>query len=149
MVEETSPGIFTVTGDYLPIQIIESGKLPERENLLLRSLKKGLLAGNTPDIIEKIDKSGDKTSLGVYLDVLLRANPQVFKEAINMARRGLPTLEEALEEIGILPRMIERAEKKVLEKGLETVARNAMAKGLPIDLIHEITGLPAETIAQL
>ena len=33
--EETSPGIYLVTGDYVPIQIIESGKLPEQENLWL------------------------------------------------------------------------------------------------------------------
>ena len=40
-VEESSPGIYLVTGDYLPIQIIESKKLSERENLWLKSLRKG------------------------------------------------------------------------------------------------------------
>jgi len=32
---------------------------------------------------------------------------------------------------------------------LEVAARNALAKGLPIDVIHDITGLPMETIAEL
>jgi len=33
--------------------------------------------------------------------------------------------------------------------GVETVAANALAKGLPFDLIHEITGLDTETITGL
>ncbi|MDR2471171.1 MAG: hypothetical protein LBD09_03560, partial [Treponema sp.] len=37
-VEETLPGIYTVTGDYLPIQIIEGKRLSEGENLWLKSL---------------------------------------------------------------------------------------------------------------
>ena len=40
-VEEKQPGIYFVTGDYLPIQIIESRKLEERENLWLKSLAGG------------------------------------------------------------------------------------------------------------
>jgi len=86
-----------------------------------------------------------------------------------MARRRLPTLEEALEEIGILPEMIERCERRGmeqglakgmeqglekgleqgLEKGLKTAARNALGKGLPIDVIRDITGLDMETINQI
>ena len=155
--EETSPGIYRISGDYLPIQIIESGKLPDRDNLWLKSLTKGLRANNVAGILGEVDKSGNKASLGAYLDVLLRANPEAFKEAINMVREELPSLEEALEQIGILPEMIERREKKGLEKGLkqgreqglETAARNALVKGLPIDVIHDITGLDIDTIKQL
>jgi hypothetical protein len=32
---------------------------------------------------------------------------------------------------------------------LEIVARNALTKGLPIEVIHDITGLDLETIKQL
>jgi len=35
------------------------------------------------------------------------------------------------------------------EEGLEIAARNALAKGLPIEVIHDITGLDLETIKQL
>jgi len=35
------------------------------------------------------------------------------------------------------------------EEGLEIAARNALAKGLPIDVIHDITGLDLEAIKQL
>jgi len=52
--EETSPGIYLVSGDYLPIQIIESGKLSERENLWLRSLAKDLQAVSAGSIIDEV-----------------------------------------------------------------------------------------------
>ena len=35
------------------------------------------------------------------------------------------------------------------EKGVETVAVNALAKGLPFELIRELTGLDTETITGL
>jgi len=36
-----------------------------------------------------------------------------------------------------------------IEKGMETVAVNALAKGYPFELIHELTGLDTETITSL
>ena len=36
-----------------------------------------------------------------------------------------------------------------METGMETVAMNALAKGLPFELICDITGLDMETIAGL
>ena len=41
-VEKTSPGIYTVTGDILPIQIIDSRKLSAGENLWLKYLSNEL-----------------------------------------------------------------------------------------------------------
>jgi predicted transposase/invertase (TIGR01784 family) len=36
-----------------------------------------------------------------------------------------------------------------LEKGREEIARNALAKGLPLDIIREITGLDLATIRNI
>jgi hypothetical protein len=147
--EETSPGIYLVTGDYVPIQIIESGKLSEQENLWLKSLVKGLPAVNAGSILDKARKLGDKAQLGAYLYMLSRANPEAFLEAENMARRKQKTFEEVFTEAGLIPEWTERARVQGLEQGLETAARNAIVKGLPIDMIHDITGLDIETIKQL
>jgi hypothetical protein len=157
-VKETSPGIYMVSGDYLPIQIIESGKLPEQENMWLRSLKKGLQTANADVILNEAEKCGNKATLSAYLDVLLRANPEAFLEARNMAiRKRSPTFEEVFTRAGIIPEWIERGREQGLEQGLElgleqgleAVARNALIKGLPLDVIHDITGLDIETIKQL
>jgi predicted transposase/invertase (TIGR01784 family) len=41
------------------------------------------------------------------------------------------------------------AREKGIEEGREEIARNALAKGLPIEVIHDITGLDMETIEGL
>ena len=115
--EEASPGIYLVTGDYLPIQIIESGKLPEQENLWLRSLVKGLSAVNAGSILNEKRKRGDKAQLGAYLNVLIRANPKAFMEAENMARKKEKTLEEVFTEAGFIPEWTEQARLQGLEQG--------------------------------
>ncbi|MDR1956418.1 MAG: hypothetical protein LBQ30_06145, partial [Treponema sp.] len=43
----------------------------------------------------------------------------------------------------------EEALEEGLEKGLEKTARNALAEGLPIEIIRKITGLDTETIQRL
>jgi hypothetical protein len=134
-VEETSPGIYLVAGDYLPIQIIESGKLSEQENLWLKSLVKDLQASSVESILDKVRKLGGKAHLGAYLYVLMRANPEVFLEAKDMADDDeLPTLEEALERAGLLEGMMELLEKKITERilarGLEQGMEQGLARGL-------------------
>ena len=44
---------------------------------------------------------------------------------------------------------LEVREEEGFERGVETVAVNALAKGLPFELIHELTGLDTETITSL
>jgi hypothetical protein len=147
-VEKNSPGIYLISGDYVPIQIIESGKLPEQENLWLRSLVKDLPAVNAGSILDEARKLEGKAQLGAYLDVLLRANPKAFTEAETMARRGLPTLKEAFTEIGLLD-IYEQVMEQGLEQGLEAAARNALAEGASFEFVQKITGLDIKTIKQL
>ena len=92
---------------------------------------------NAASILDNIRKLRDKAQLGAYLDVLLRTNPKAFMEAENMARRGLPTLEEALTEVGFLPRF----EEYCKEKGRREEKQNI------INLLK--SGKSAEEIIQL
>ena len=147
--EEASPGIYLITGDYLPTQIIESGRLSEGENLWLKSLMKDLPMKNVESILDEKRKRGDKAQLGAYLYVLMRANPIAFLEARKMAVEELPTIEEALEMAGLLPGMMEYCEKKGMEKGMEIAARNALAQGASLEFVQKITGLSTEAIEQL
>jgi len=155
--EETSPGIYLVAGDYLPIQIIESGKLSDQENLWLKSLRKEPLpVVNVNSILDTARNLGDKAQLSAYLYVLMKEHPEVFLEAENMARARHETFEEVFTRAGLIPEWIERGRAQGLEQGrvqgleqgLESAARNALAKGLPIDVIHDITGLDIQTIEQ-
>jgi len=41
------------------------------------------------------------------------------------------------------------AERRGVDKGKEEVARNALAKGIPVELVCDITGLDMETVTKL
>lgn len=167
-VEQQAPGIYTVSGDYIPIQIIESKKLSERDNLWLKSLTNDLEAGAACAILEEGRERLRETSPGAYLEVLLRANPKTFLEVRKMLS-GNPTFEEVFTEAGIIPEWIERGIKQGLKQGREQgieqgiergreqgieqgkveVARNLLRKGWTPEGIAEITNIPIETIRAL
>ncbi|MDR1175878.1 MAG: hypothetical protein LBK83_10470 [Treponema sp.] len=143
-VEETGPGIYTVNGDYLPIQIIETKRLPAGENLWLKLLTNDLESGAARDILEGRKEAAREAPLSAYLDVLMRANPEAFMEAWNMAN-GKRTFEEVFTEAGIIPQWIERG----IEQGETKVARNLLAKGWAVEEVAETTELPIEKVRSL
>jgi len=138
-VEEASPGIYRVMGDYLPIQIIESSKLSEGENRWLNSLRKGLKGSSLDGIFKERKELGQEINIDVYLDVILRANQRTFKEACNMK---YPTLEELVMGSELGPRIIERGRVQEREK----TVRNLLARNMPIEDIAQVTELPVEKI---
>jgi predicted transposase/invertase (TIGR01784 family) len=83
--------------------------------------------------------------------VILNANTGVFKEVFREAgRMGTLTFDDVLVELGLADKWKaegrEEGIEKGIEEGIEKAARNALAKGLPLDMIGEITGLDAETL---
>jgi predicted transposase/invertase (TIGR01784 family) len=74
----------------------------------------------------------------------LKGYKGMFEAAIESIKEGR---EEARKE-GIV-QGIEQGLEQGLEKGIVLTARNALAKGLPMELIHDITGLDVETIKSL
>jgi hypothetical protein len=151
-VEETSPGIYLVSGDYLPIQIIETGKLSKGENLWLQSLKEGL-KGSGLDAINKEKERVPGINLDAYMDVVIRASPRVVMEVETMAKRR-ETLEDVLMEVGLIPEWMERGRVQGIEKGLEQglekgkeiIARNMLRMGMSIEEIAQAVELPIEKI---
>jgi hypothetical protein len=151
-VEETGPGIYTVRGDYLPIQIIETKRLPAGENLWLKSLTNDLEGGAASVILEAGREAAREAPLSAYLDVVMRANSEAFMEAWNMAK-GKRTFEEVFTEAGIIPQWIERGLKQGKEEGKEekalAIARNLLVKGWVVEDVAETTDLPLEKVRSL
>jgi predicted transposase YdaD len=79
--------------------------------------------------------------MDAYMQVILNANAGVFLEVGRMGN-GTLTFDDVLVELGLTAKW--KAEGR--EEGREEVARNALAKGLPLDMIGEITGFDIETI---
>jgi hypothetical protein len=74
----------------------------------------------------------------------MRANPEAFLEAWNMAN-GAKTFEEVFTEAGIIPQWIEQGE----EKKAFAIARNLLAKGWVVEDVAETTDLPIEKVRSL
>jgi hypothetical protein len=124
-VEETSPGIYLVRGDYLPIQIIESKKLSEGENLWLNSLRDDLKNHNISNILNKGREQAEKSSIAAYIDIIIRANEELFSEAKNMWE---DTFLEICERNGIASEWRERTRKVIHAQVLEEVREEVREK---------------------
>jgi hypothetical protein len=111
-VEEGCPGIYTVTGDILPIQIINSRKLSEEENIRLKDLDNELDVERIDRITTEIGRKGGTAQVGAYADVISRANVVKIREAVKMSKSKL-TLEQVFEEVGWTAKW----EAQGLEKG--------------------------------
>jgi hypothetical protein len=163
-VAENQPGIYTISGDILPIQVIESRQLPADENLWLKSLSNRLDTSALNRINEEVARQDKEAQIAAYLDVIVRANIKTMKEIVKMGEMPVE-LEQVLEETGWLARYEAKCEARWEAKGRAEgeargeeigrrkggieIARNALTKGLSIEMIHDITGLPAEVITTL
>ena len=151
-VEAASPGIYRICGDYIPIQVIVSRKLPESENLWLKALVKDLQTRHASAILNEKKQWHEKVPLDAYWYVVLQANPEIILEAANMAaktRKRKRTFEEVFTESGHIPEWIARGEAKGKAEGKTEVARNLFARGMPIEEIVQVTALPLAEVHAL
>jgi len=139
-VEENSPGIYTVKGDILPVQIIDSRRLSADENLWLKSLTNNLDPFSIMRINNEVVRHDKTVNVKMYLNVIAKANYYALEEAMEM-REPAKSLEEVLVRTGIAARAEERA--------VLAVARNMANMGLPFETVVSATKLDPEKIKPL
>jgi len=156
MAEKTSPGIYSITGAYIPIQIIESKKLPQSENLWLNSLVKGLKIQHTHDILNEKRKWHQKLPLDAYWDVVVEANYRTFLEVFEMQTMAFeeaiaeelkmrnPRFEELFTKAGIIPNWIARGKTEGKIEG--KIEGKTEERQYFLELINQ--GLSVEEIKQ-
>ena len=84
-IQETESGIFYVTGDFIPIQIIVTKKLSKEENLWLASLTDHL--DSEAEAEKLVTEYRNHTTNKLYqsvMDIIVRANHKQFEEAVKM-----------------------------------------------------------------
>ena len=149
MVEESHPGIYTVKGDIMPIQLIDSRKLSAEENLWLKELDNRLNPRRLQRLTEEAWRLGKDARIAAYIDAIMQANPKSMEEAAKMSESAV-TLEEVLHRIGFIAKWEANGEARGVAKGKaegkEEIARNALSQGLSLEMIRDITGLDLETI---
>jgi hypothetical protein len=151
-VEETSPGIYNISGDIVPIQIIDSRNLSAQENLWLKSLGNKHDASTFTRIDDEINRKGKTARLQAYLDTIMVANYAVAEEATRM-NKAYKRLEQLFVETGLAAKLEAKGEAKGEARARATeraeVARKALAQGLEPEFVQKITGLDIQTITSL
>ena len=139
-VEESHPGIYSVRGDIIPIQIIDSRRLSAEENFWLKDLDNCLTALQIKRLAEEIWRLGNAAGIAAYIDAIMKANPKSVEEMYKMSE-GTLTLDEVFVRVGAAARWE--------AKGKEEVARNMLKSGFSVEQIAALSGLDAEKIRAL
>ena len=142
----------------MPIQIIESRKLPEGENFWLNSLKDGLEAQSLSVILRASEKQGAGAPLDAYIDIILRANPKALTEVYGME---FEVYDKIFKDAGIVPKWVvqgreqgivqgrEEGREQGIAQGRERTARNLLTTSMPLEEIARVTELPIEKVRAL
>ena len=111
-VEKKRPGVYIVSGDPLPMQIIDNRELSDEENLWLKGLNNTLDRQGWRKILAGIAQMGKKSGfMGTYLDAIVRANRESLREAYEMSEDTL-ALDRMFEEIGLAAKWEARCEAR-------------------------------------
>jgi hypothetical protein len=127
-VEERSPGIYTVKGNIIPIQVINSHRLLGVENIWLKALDNKLDADQVDRILVKLERLGKAARAGAYLDVISRANAKAMEEVKAMGRNRIPTFEEVWASTGLVEKyeaIGEARGRKEAEAQIQSAQREA------------------------
>jgi predicted transposase YdaD len=146
-VAETSPGIYTVSGDIFPIQAIDSRKLPLEENLWLKSLSDELDLSGFSKVSGEIARQGKEVQKEAYLEAIARANSAILQEAIRMG--DALTIEKVFEEVGWIAKWEAKGKAEGEEQRALAIARNMVNLGLPFETVISATGLDPEKVKAL
>lgn len=120
-IEKRGEGIYYITKGIIPMQIIVSSELSEKENIWLRSLTNNLNDAKLVDKISGIYSKHQKDErYKSVMNVIVRANREKFKEVTDMC--------EALREIWAED--FERARSEGLKAGMEEGIREGKKVGI-------------------
>jgi len=139
-VEETSPGIYSVKGDIIPIQIIDNRRLSAEENLWLKSLTDNLDPSSIIRINDEVVRHDKTVNVKMYLNVIAKANYYALEEAMEM-REPAKSLQEVLIRTGV----VALAE----ERNSLAIAQNMVDLGIPFETVVLATKLDPEKIKPL
>ena len=139
-VEETSSGIYTVYGDILPMQLIDSRLLSAAENLWLNGLSKQLDPLEVIYISNEVIRLNKTARVQAYVDAITKANFHAIEEAMNMGDPA-KSLDEVIERTGLAAKWEER-------RAL-AIAQNLINLGLPMETIISATYLDPEKVESL
>jgi hypothetical protein len=128
-VEEKWPGIYIISGDIMPVQIINSRRLLVEENLWLKELGNKIGMYELELMIREYNKEGKEPRLGAYFDVIKRANSKNLMKEKKMSDALIPFV-ELFEEAGLFKKWEDQWEAKGIAKGEARGIAKGEARGI-------------------
>ena len=136
-VSDNGSGIYNIAGEVFPVQILESKKLLKENNLFLKNLRSSLDVEDAKETAEAYKGLKTYDSKNVYMDRLIRANHDSFKEATIMGEAARELFLEVAEEQGWL------------EDKIKKIAQGLKKNNVSTQIIVESTGLTAQEVEAL
>lgn len=133
--QKIEEGIYYIKGDYIPIQLIVTSKLPEEENLWLRNLTNKMAdPASAEKLVKEYGKHKDNILYQSVMDIIVRANAEQFQEVGNMC--------EALKEL--MKDEFDAVRRDALEQGLEQGIQSMI-----LALLEDFGEIPEELRVQI
>jgi len=145
-VTNSESGIHLITGDIVPVQILESKNLPEEENLFLRNLRSNLSGEDMQKTLVSYTARKSFDDKNVFLDRLIKANPDALEEAISMFTDDVKEIFlRGAEKHGWLDNWLDNRDAEKIK----AIAEKLLMRGLSVEDVAEDTGLSVDTIIPL
>ena len=139
-VEQEDSGIYYLTGDAIPIQLVIVPKLSKEHNYWLNNLRNDLKAGSEiKNFIESYSKNKNSKLYQALADAVMRANWEKLKEGSNMC--------EALKEL-FADDLRESREQGIIEGRIELIIK-IYQKGYTAEVTADMLEEPVSRIRQI
>ena len=137
-------GIYHISGDIFPIQIIHTAKLSKENNFWLRNLTNDLKAKeDARKLLEKYNERQQEHLYQSLMDVIVKANIELFEEVDDMCDALMEIVKPKVEAKVQAARIEERANVKL------DLIRKKLAKGMSIEEIADLLEEPVENVQKL
>ena len=144
-----SDGITYINGDILPVQILESKKLPEDENLFINGLRRGNKADKMAKILKKYNSLLGLDTKNVYVDRLIQANKDAYREATIMSEEVKRIVLKIANEDGWFMERDAALVAETAQKTAQKTAKKLLEFGYPVEEIAAATNLSVEEVMEL
>ena len=120
------PGIYYITGDIFPMQLIVTSELSEDNNLWLRNLTNDLKSSDSArKLLRSYEQHRHNRNYKSVMNIIMRANNELFQEEKGtMCEALLELMHDEIEAI------VEEKEELAMERGMERGMEKGMEKGM-------------------
>ncbi|MDU6438231.1 MAG: hypothetical protein E6551_13730, partial [Lachnospiraceae bacterium] len=121
--KKAESGIYYITGDKIPIQIIVTKELTEAENLWLKSLTNELEQNETAEkLLEEYSKNQANALYRSVMELIVRANKQKFEEVKGMCDALRELMKDEIDaEVNKRLEIIKKESSEAVEKRINTL----------------------------